>query len=439
MSEGSLVRVLMLTPPMLKSHLYVLVPLAWALRSAGHEVRVACQPDLTEAITAAGLTAVPVGASMSEAAEEVSAAGPEAAPPPPGPSAGTPVQSDYGGDDPWAELDSAVNNFLRHCCPEQMLDDLVDFARSWSPDLVLWDWMTYAGAIAARACGAAHARVLGGTDALVQLRRAWREAAPDDNRQDPLRAWLEPQLRRYGCDFAEDAVTGMWTVDTQPEWAWSPGGVHRLPVRQLAHNGPSVVPRELQAPPRRPRVCVTMGGSQRGGTYSEASPAALLEAVADLDVEVVATFTEAELGGRALPDNVRVYDYVPLTVLLPTCAAVVHHGGFGTMISALESGVPQLVVPGEFWSNKWYGPVAYANGLQQEGAGCYVADSDRLTPDLLRTRLKEVLGDPSYREAAQRLRREAIARPAPSAVVPALEQLTAAHLPAASALPEDAR
>ncbi|MFF5364772.1 activator-dependent family glycosyltransferase [Streptomyces scabiei] len=432
-------RVLMLTLPMLKSHLYVLAPLAWALRSAGHEVRVACQPDLTEAITSAGLTAVSVGVPMAGAAEKVAAAGPEAAPPPRPLPARNPVQSDYGGDDPWAELDSAVNNFLRHCCPEPMLDDLVGFARSWHPDLVLWDWMTYAGAIAARACGAAHARVLGGTDALVQLRRAWRSGTPDDTRQDPLRAWLEPLLDRYGSDFAEDAVTGRWTVDTQPEWAWRPGGVHRVPVRHLAYNGPSVVPRELDAPPERPRVCITMGGSQRGGTYSEASPAALLEAVADLDVEVVATFTAADLADRVLPDNVRTYDYVPLTALLPSCAAVVHHGGFGTMVSALESGVPQLVVPGEFWSNKWYGPVAYANGLQEQGAGVYVADSDRLSPDLLRMRLKEVLDNPSYRAAAERLRREAFGTPAPSGIVPALEQLTAAHLPPTCTAPRGPR
>ncbi|MCX4483288.1 activator-dependent family glycosyltransferase [Streptomyces anulatus] len=427
-------RVLILTLPMVKSHLYVLAPLAWALRSAGHEVRVACQSDLTDAITAAGLTAVPVGVPMSGAAEEVASTGSEAAPPPRPLSTSTPLQADYGGDDPWAELDSAVNNFLRHCCPDQMLDDLVGFARSWRPDLVLWDWMTYAGAIAARACGAAHARVLGGTDAVVQLREAWRSGVPGDTRQDPMRAWLEPLLDRYGCAFTEEAVTGQWTVDTQPEWAWSPGGPRRVPVRQLAYNGPSAVPRDLEAPPERPRVCVTMGGSQRGGTYSEASPAALLEAVADLDVEVIATFTAADLRGHALPDNVRTYDYVPLSVLLPSCAAVVHHGGFGTMVSALESGVPQLVVPGEFWSNKWYGPVAYANGLQERGAGVYVADSDRLTPDLLRTRLKEVLDNPSYREAAELLRLEALGRPTPSAIVPTLEQLTAAHSTAARSL-----
>ena len=38
-----------------------MVPLAWALRTAGHEVRFACQPAFADTITRAGLTAVPVG------------------------------------------------------------------------------------------------------------------------------------------------------------------------------------------------------------------------------------------------------------------------------------------------------------------------------------------------------------------------------------------
>ena len=41
-----------------RSHFYPLVPLAWALRSAGHEVLVASQPSMTEDIVGAGLPAV---------------------------------------------------------------------------------------------------------------------------------------------------------------------------------------------------------------------------------------------------------------------------------------------------------------------------------------------------------------------------------------------
>nr|WP_238937357.1 peptidase S8 [Streptomyces clavuligerus] len=43
------------------SHLYPVVPLAWALRSAGHEVCVAAHPEVADAIAAVGLTAVPLG------------------------------------------------------------------------------------------------------------------------------------------------------------------------------------------------------------------------------------------------------------------------------------------------------------------------------------------------------------------------------------------
>ena len=50
------------------SHLYPIVPLAGALRGAGHEVCVASHPDMVEAITAAGLTAVSVGETVDVAA-----------------------------------------------------------------------------------------------------------------------------------------------------------------------------------------------------------------------------------------------------------------------------------------------------------------------------------------------------------------------------------
>jgi UDP:flavonoid glycosyltransferase YjiC (YdhE family) len=42
----------------------VVVAVAWALRAAGHDVRVAAQPDLADAIVQAGLTAVPVGNAL---------------------------------------------------------------------------------------------------------------------------------------------------------------------------------------------------------------------------------------------------------------------------------------------------------------------------------------------------------------------------------------
>ena len=44
-----------------RTHLFSMVPMAWALRTAGHDVRFACQPKFAQEVTQAGLTAVPVG------------------------------------------------------------------------------------------------------------------------------------------------------------------------------------------------------------------------------------------------------------------------------------------------------------------------------------------------------------------------------------------
>jgi rhamnosyltransferase subunit B len=46
-----------------------------------------------------------------------------------------------------------------------------------------------------------------------------------------------------------------------------------------------------------------------------------------------------------LPPTVRHDGYVPLSRLLPRCAALVHHGGIGTLAQALAAGVPQLTMP----------------------------------------------------------------------------------------------
>jgi UDP:flavonoid glycosyltransferase YjiC (YdhE family) len=46
-----------------------------------------------------------------------------------------------------------------------------------------------------------------------------------------------------------------------------------------------------------------------------------------------------------LPQSVRAFDFVPFSRLFPRAAAVVHHGGIGTMSQGLAAGVPQLVMP----------------------------------------------------------------------------------------------
>jgi rhamnosyltransferase subunit B len=47
----------------------------------------------------------------------------------------------------------------------------------------------------------------------------------------------------------------------------------------------------------------------------------------------------------ALPPTVHHESYAPLSRLLPRSAALVHHGGIGTLAQALAAGVPQLTMP----------------------------------------------------------------------------------------------
>jgi UDP:flavonoid glycosyltransferase YjiC (YdhE family) len=46
-----------------------------------------------------------------------------------------------------------------------------------------------------------------------------------------------------------------------------------------------------------------------------------------------------------MPEYVRHFDYVPLSQVLPRAAALVSHGGIGTLSQALAAGIPQLVMP----------------------------------------------------------------------------------------------
>lgn len=423
-------------PAINRSQLYTMTPLAWALRTAGHQVRVAAQPDLAEHIASIGLTPAPVGRPMPNLKKDMEEAEPEQDPVAPATDPRTrerSAQSDYGWGDPAATLEHLTWDFFKLLTPDSMIDDLVDYARRWSPDLIIWNTLAFAGPVAARVSGAAHARLPWGVDALAQIRAGFRRARAErgeDALPDPMRRWLEPFLRRHGAHFDEEIVLGQWTIDPTPPWIFHPAdaGVQYVPVRSIAFNGPAAVPDWVHEPPARRRVCLTLGVSNREGHGIETSPRDLLDAVADLDVEVIATFNERQRGAAGeLPGNVRVVDFVPLNVLLPTCSAVVHHGGPGTFATALQHGVPQLIVNGTYWHVKYWGSIAAADGLEGRGAGVHVADGDNLTAEELRKQLLRVLEDPAFARNADRLRIEEEGRPSPNEIVPLLERLTAQH------------
>lgn len=417
-------RVLIAVAP-LTAHLYPSVPLAWALQSAGHEVRVASNTSLAGQITAAGLTAVDLGEGAS----------------PPAPV--TDEQLDRLTDALAFEAGSEADrlwrsiryymlaSFVRYYPDPQgrqdLSDNLVQAARSWRPDLVVWDPACPVGAVAARECGAASARMMWGPDYLgwIRPRLAGRSAgpqsAPGGGSGDPLAEALAPVYRRFGHEFSDDLLFGDFTVDPIPPQLPGPEGLRRVRLRWVAYTGSAPVPAWLSQPPSRPRVCLSLGVTGRADQQGpDPRVAAALEAVAGLDVEVVATVDAAQIGAdRKVPDNVRIVDYLPLTQVLPTCSAVIHHGGFGTFFAAAVHRVPQMIVMDDLGS-----PLNSSKYLLARGAGVALASSG-LTAALVAGELDRILTDPSFRRGAAAVYADVTAAPGPGEIVPVLERLAA--------------
>ncbi|ARZ67308.1 activator-dependent family glycosyltransferase [Streptomyces sp. HU2014] len=407
------------------THFYSLVPLAWALRAAGHEVRVASPPSLTDVITSTGLTAVPVGDDQP-AVELLAEMGGDLVPYQKGFEF---TEHETPEETTWEYLLGQQTMMSALCFAPfngaATMDAVVGFARDWRPDLVVWEPWTYAGPVAARACGAAHARILWGPDTIGRSRKRFLRALgeqPAELREDPLAEWLGWTLERYGCAYDERDVLGHWVIDPGARSTRLDLGQTTVPMRYVPYNGRAVIEPWLSEPPARPRVCLTLGVSARE-TYGRdaVSYPQLLEALGRLDIEVIATLdaSQRELVGE-LPGNVVPVDFVPLDALLPTCSVIIHHGGAGTWSTAMLHGVPQIVVP-----SLWDAPIK-AQQLQRLSAGFSLPPAE-LTAEKLADAVRAAVGDPAIRAGARRLREEMLADPAPAGIVPTLERLADAH------------
>lgn len=399
------------------THFQSLVPLAWALRTAGHEVRVASQPSLAPAITGAGLTAVPVGAEntfvdlMGEIGADIQV-----------------YASGIDLDDPrkggsWEYLlglhTTLVPTFYAMVNDDTFVDGLLAFTREWQPDLIIWEQFTFAGGIVGEATGTPHCRLVWGPDLLAALRQEFlrvQDLQPLAHHDDPMGEWLGWTARRLGFPFTEDLVTGQWTVDTMPASMRLATGLPTVPMQYVAYNGPATVPDWLRRPPERPRVCLTLGISARQTIGDNLALPELLAALADVDAEIVATLHADQRDGLGpLPANVRLEEFVPLHVLLPTCAAIVHHGGAGTWATAAAGGVPQIII------GEMYDVAVRGRQIAAAGAGIQL-DPTTVDAATLRDGIVRLLTEESFRVGAARVRAEMCAEPAPGGVVAALEE-----------------
>ena len=270
-----------------------------------------------------------------------------------------------------------------------LLPGLRDAIEAFGPDLIVRETSEYGSAVAADLAGIPHARVGIGlamfeegslaiaAGTVSELRTSvGLEADPDGERirSAPYLTFFPSSLEAPG----------------EPE----PPRIHRF--RHAVPPAPKPLP-DWWDGEDEPLVYVTFGSIAGALPQAASVYATALEALDGLPVRVLLTLGAADAGSVGpVPANVHVETWVPQHDVLAHAAAVVCHGGSGSTIGALEAGRPLVVVP------LFADQPGNAARVEAVGAGVSVA----ATATAIRAGLETVLGQPSYRAAAERLAAE---------------------------------
>lgn len=127
----------------------------------------------------------------------------------------------------------------------------------------------------------------------------------------------------------------------------------------------------------------------------------VLQALADpAPYRVLATTSTVDLTNLTIPPNAVVKPFIPHSHVLSTFAVVITHAGHGTILHALQHGVPLLCLP-----NQMADQPALAHRITQLGAGLQL-DGETATAIEIRAAIDLLVKDSKFREAAQRLARD---------------------------------
>jgi UDP:flavonoid glycosyltransferase YjiC (YdhE family) len=376
-----------------------MVPFARALVGAGHRVAFATGEHFCPWIERLGFEAFPAGLHREGYLDELRRRFPE-----------------YPGQLP---RESLLNFHLTKECPQflapAMLKDALAIARQWQPTVLVHDMTDFSGPLVASLVGIPYAG------------HSWTILFPS-------------------CDWlaAADAMAGLWKangleppplagmfrhlyLDICPRSLQMPsmaGLPTARPVRPLSvhlpldgHGRAESLPDWFAGLPEAPNVYVTFG------TIFNKTPTlfpTVLDGLSEEPVNVlVATGHDVDphdLG--ALPDNARAERYLPQPLVLDRSDVVVCHGGAGIMFASLSSGVPLLLVP--------QGVDQFNNADRCVARGvARVIPPGQFTADAVRTSVRALLAEPSFRENARAVQVEIAQMPGPDAAVGMLESVAA--------------
>ena len=136
---------------------------------------------------------------------------------------------------------------------------------------------------------------------------------------------FSPSVLPKPPDWGEDVhVTGYWFLDEDTSWTPPPALIDFL------DRGPAPI---------------YVGFGSMGSRKPEETADMVLQALAQTQQRAMLISGWGGLRKAALPDTVYMADSIPHAWLFSRVAAVVHHGGAGTVAAGLRAGVPSIVIP----------------------------------------------------------------------------------------------
>ena len=298
------------------------------------------------------------------------------------------------------------------------VQELVD---AWAPDVVLREPCEFGSLAAAVRSGVPHVEMAIG---LGSLQRWAGQALVDPLGELDVVAGLDARVVRGG-DVVGAVLSQVPPSLDVPDHLPGASGVWRSRRREGHPVSRRCGPLRLgdatdrlgrPRPPSRLRdVRVGDGRLRRAELVFELS----LDALADLPVRVLLTTGHAGDPEtlRPWPDNAHVERWWPQDDVMPLASAVVGHGGFGTMMSALVAGVPQVLVPLFAFDQE-----VNARRIEEVGAGVRLAGRHGAMAELSGA-LTRVLADTDIRSRAAALADEIAALPDASEMVGTVEAI----------------
>jgi MGT family glycosyltransferase len=123
---------------------------------------------------------------------------------------------------------------------------------------------------------------------------------------------------------------------------------------------------------------------------------ACIDALSGLEVKGLVTLGMAmEEQSFILPENVKIIQSAPHSMVFPLADLVITHGGHGTIMRALSHGLPLICLPMGRDQNDNATKVAYH--------GCGINLSKKSSPKKIESAVKEILGNPIFTAKAQKI------------------------------------